>query len=382
MKGKNDMAVVIFEGGHPHDPLEETLMRIRREVVLDNIEKIKRIDCGPEVLLVTDNEEFAGRARSLGAATEWSGVADGGTFHFGERLRDVINRNGFRRVLYMAGGSAPLIAEEDVIAILDRLASSDDIVMMNNVQSADIVAFAPASAINRIEPPSNDNSLGYLLKELGLNREFLPNVSRMNFDLDTPTDVMVLGFHRNIGPRTRAVLSTLQWGEASRRMALAREVLFRPMAEVVLAGRVGPTVVSFLNMNFKCRVRVFSEERGMKALKRDVEGKVFSLLGYLLEDIGPERFFEVMSTFADVVFMDTRVIFAHMKEPVDEWDRYNSDLGSWRNIRNPKVREFTRCAVSASIPVVLGGHSLVSGGLWLLAEALLEEKGLPALEPK
>jgi hypothetical protein len=46
------------------------------------------------------------------------------------------------------------------------------------------------------------------------------------------------------------------------------------------------------------------------------------------------------------------------------------------------VREFTRCAVSASIPVVLGGHSLVSGGLWLLAEALLEEKGLPALEPK
>ncbi|HHY37535.1 MAG TPA: hypothetical protein GX507_01185 [Clostridia bacterium] len=381
MNFKDDTAVVIFEGGCPHDPLEETFMRVRREVVLDNIEKIKKIDGGPEILLVTDSESLAERAKSLGATTEWSGVPDGGTFHFGERLRDIINRNGLKRVLYMAGGSAPLIAQEDIVDILDRLVSRDDIVMMNNVQSADIVAFAPASAINRIQLPSSDNSLGYLLKELGLNREFLPNASRMNFDLDTPTDVMVLGFCRNIGPRTKAILSTLEWREAWRRMSMAREILFRPMAEVVLAGRVGPTIVSFLNMNFKCRVRVFSEERGMKALKRDVEGKVFSLLGYMLEEAGPRKFFEVMGSFADVVFMDTRVIFAHMKEPVDEWDRYNSDLGFWENIKNPKVKEFTRCAVSARIPVVLGGHSLVSGGLWLLAEELLEERGLTPLEP-
>jgi hypothetical protein len=33
------------------------------------------------------------------------------------------------------------------------------------------------------------------------------------------------------------------------------------------------------------------------------------------------------------------------------------------------VREFTQAALSAAVPVVLGGHSLVSGGLYALVEA-------------
>jgi hypothetical protein len=380
MKKPSDVAVVIFEGGRPHDPLEEVLLNIRREVVLDNIEKIKDVDGTPHVLLVTDHEDLAQRARAQGARIEWS-AGSGHNFHFGQQLKDVINRYNFKRILYMAGGSAPLISRNDIKDILDKLCDTEDIVMMNNVQSADIVAFAPGSAINHIELPPNDNSLGYLLKEYGLHREFIPNVSRMNFDLDTPTDILVLHLHPEAGPRTRAAVQNLNWQEAAQRIALAREILFQPMAEVVLAGRVGPTVVSFLNMNFKCRVRAFSEERGMKALGRDTDGKARSLLGYMIEEVGAKRFFEILSSFADVAFMDTRVIFAHMKEPIDEWDRYNSDLGLWEKVRNPRVREFTKYAVTSKIPVVLGGHSLVSGGLWLLAEALLEERGLVPLQP-
>jgi hypothetical protein len=68
MKKPSDVAVVIFEGGRPHDPLEEVLLNIRREVVLDNIEKIKDVDGTPHVLLVTDHEDLAQRARAQGAA--------------------------------------------------------------------------------------------------------------------------------------------------------------------------------------------------------------------------------------------------------------------------------------------------------------------------
>jgi hypothetical protein len=85
MKKPSDVAVVIFEGGRPHDPLEEVLLNIRREVVLDNIEKIKDVDGTPHVLLVTDHEDLAQRARAQGARIEWS-AGSGHNFHFGPKL--------------------------------------------------------------------------------------------------------------------------------------------------------------------------------------------------------------------------------------------------------------------------------------------------------
>ena len=36
---------------------------------------------------------------------------------------------------------------------------------------------------------------------------------------------------------------------------------------------------------------------------------------------------------------------------------------------DPVVRDLTAAARAAPIPVVLGGHSLVAGGIWALAEA-------------
>jgi hypothetical protein len=38
-------------------------------------------------------------------------------------------------------------------------------------------------------------------------------------------------------------------------------------------------------------------------------------------------------------------------------------------VEQPYLREFTHAAVEAPLPVILGGHSLVSGGLMLLTEA-------------
>jgi len=35
---------------------------------------------------------------------------------------------------------------------------------------------------------------------------------------------------------------------------------------------------------------------------------------------------------------------------------------------DPWVRQLTDAAANANIPVVLGGHSLISGGVWALSE--------------
>jgi hypothetical protein len=47
-------------------------------------------------------------------------------------------------------------------------------------------------------------------------------------------------------------------------------------------------------------------------------------------------------------------------------DRFNSDLRRPNDIADSFLRNFTAAALAAPIPVVLGGHSLVSGGLLAL----------------
>ena len=61
---------------------------------------------------------------------------------------------------------------------------------------------------------------------------------------------------------------------------------------------------------------------------------------------------------------------AHLKPDLLTEDRYLSDLGRWREMKDSFFREFTRCAVESAVPILLGGHSLVLGGLWALAEEI------------
>ena len=53
-------------------------------------------------------------------------------------------------------------------------------------------------------------------------------------------------------------------------------------------------------------------------------------------------------------------------------DRFHADLLMDAQVEDPFLRAFTAAARTAPVPVVLGGHSLVAGGL----AALLEGAGL------
>jgi hypothetical protein len=50
-------------------------------------------------------------------------------------------------------------------------------------------------------------------------------------------------------------------------------------------------------------------------------------------------------------------------------DRFQSDLLAAEAIEDEFLRRFTAAAARAPIPVLLGGHSLVSGGLMALNDA-------------
>jgi hypothetical protein len=118
-----------------------------------------------------------------------------------------------------------------------------------------------------------------------------------------------------------------------------------------------------------CRVRLFSEERGMQAAGRGGPGEARSVLAFLLQEVGPARFFEQLAELGNVACIDTRPMLSHLGIDASRPDRFNSDLGRPEQIIDPRLREFTEAAVAAPLPVILGGHSLVSGGLMLLTEA-------------
>ncbi|MEW6723752.1 MAG: hypothetical protein AB1331_02365 [Bacillota bacterium] len=365
-----NVAAVVFEGGPAADEISRQMAIVRQAVVLDNLEKMASVAELDQIILCTDRPGLASEAAKLGATVDFD---SGSRFQFGRRLAEVIRRYRLSRVIYMGGASAPLITREELAWIAQRLVTTDNVVIMNNVQSADVVAFAPAKAIEMIGYPENDNFLGYLLREAGLERILIPNSSRVNFDLDTPNDLAILSLVPWTGPRTCRALTQMPLDLS--KLKAAQQVLRTKGAELGILGRVGAPVIAFINSNFAVRLRVFSEERGMKAMGREEAGLVTSLIGRFIDEVGPVRFFDHLAGVVDAAFYDTRVYFAHLKKWPSDSDRFHSDLGDWEKIEDPQIRDFTRAAVEAPIPIVLGGHSLVAGGLWVLAEGTVLAEG-------
>jgi hypothetical protein len=99
-----------------------------------------------------------------------------------------------------------------------------------------------------------------------------------------------------------------------------------------------------------------------------------SILGELLDRDGPEAFAQTIARLADAAVIDTRVLMAH-RHGADEtaWpsseDRFASDLLLGASIADPWLRALTASAAAAPPdgPILLGGHTLVNGGLRLLA---------------
>jgi len=358
------IAAVIYEGGQPRHALVRELTRVRYALVLDTVQKLQGVPQIDEIILCTNYPELASAATTLGARTS----EDITPFHFGRSLQRVVQSTGCDGIIYLGGAAAPLLTPLEFSELAQGLRTRYPVVITNNPQSADIVAFAPAAVLLALPAPESDNTLATLLSEGGLRREFMPHSVGVHFDLDTPNDAMVLALSPHAGERTAAAVRGLPWDSTRLNEAIAR--MRATHCECALVGRVNPATLAHLNRHTFLRLRVFSEERGMKALDREAQGRVVSLLGHYLAAVGPRRFFADLAKACDVCFMDTRVLFAHFKLKLSEEMRFLSDLGYYGEITNPWLAEFTQAAVEADIPIILGGHSLVSGCMWVIAEHL------------
>lgn len=368
----DQVTLLIMTGVHSGGETEAMMAGARQAITQDLIERARTQAGINRIVLSTNAPLLADWAAAQGIIVERD--APGRAFHFGQRLRELALKYAAERLFYMGGGSGALLSTEEMGQIVQRVCSTDRILLTNNFYSTDFAAFGPVSVLNGIELPAIDNDLGWVLAEKGgLPNESLPRRASTQLDVDTPTDLMALSLHPGIGPHTRAFLDGLRLDTAPIERAL--HVLMDRNAEVLVAGRVSAAVWDYLQQATACRVRMFAEERGMRASGRQARGEARSLLGYYYQEVGPQRFFETLAQLGQAAFLDSRVIFVHLGVWPSASDRYNSDLRRPERISNAMVREFTAAAMAAPIPVVLGGHSLVSGGLYALVEAAQARQG-------
>jgi len=354
--------LVSFVGGLGGSPVEEMTAAARRAATLDTLERALSTGAFAFAVVVADAAEGL-EALPPGVRLD----VDPGAFHFGRRLASVIERLGLRSVVYFSGGSVPLLTAEEFAGIAQKLARGEGQVVANNYYSADLVAFSPAAALRRIDLPAIDNPLARLLAEqAGLVTHTLQRSIVSQFDIDSPADLVVLTLVGGAGPRLQALLDDWRLDVSSYRRVLPLFVV--STAQVLVAGRSSSRVWQYLERQTACRVRFFAEERGMQAEGRIESGQARSLVGFYLATVGVERFFTTLAELADAAFLDSRVILAHLGLEPSRADRFLSDLGRYEEIEDPFLRQLTEGAARAAIPVLLGGHSLVSGGLMALIE--------------
>ncbi len=355
--------LIVFLGGMGGSPIEDLLGQALAEAALDVLEEALATDAFAGAVLVSDGDELAGRLPQ-GAVLD----RDTESFHFGRRLAAIVTEREIRAPVYVGAGGVPLLRGTDLAAIARHVEQAEGVVVTNNYFSADLIAFTPGDALRRIELPSSDNLLPRLLHDqAGLESRPLPRSSGTQFNIDSPADLAILKLVGGAGPRLTQFLAGFETNLDAYRRLLPH--LVDPNSELLLAGRVGSQVWPYLESETACRLRVYSEERGMQAAGRDASGEARTLLAFHLQEVGCHRFFAELGELADAACIDTRPLLAHLGVEASRAERFWSDLGCPEQIQEPFLRELTEEARQAPIPVLLGGHSLVAGGVILLNEA-------------
>jgi hypothetical protein len=362
----DSLPLLIMTGASEGSEPERMVSLARQAITLDMVERALTVPSLRPVVVATNSRDLAHRLTSFPVHVELDVPEE--PFHFGQRLAGLIARYEMNRCFYIGGGAGPLLPAGDMATIADELLAADQLLITNNFYSSDFVAFGPTSVLGNYPPPDSDNELAWLLGEhAGLPIRELPRNGTTQFDVDTPMDLLTLAAHPGTGPHTRACLDSLPLDTSA--LDIALPYMLDREAAILVAGRVSSATWSYLERETACSTRVLSEERGMRASGRQARGEVRSLMGYYLDAVGFERFFETLATMGQAVFMDNRVIFAHRGLWPSAADRFHSDLRQPAQVCDPFVRALTTAAMGAPVPIIMGGHSLVSGGMYALIEA-------------
>lgn len=287
-----------------------------------------------------------------------------------------------------AGAGALALADDTLLEALTSAIPGE--VVGNNRYSTDafLVGTEPVgqrsmdAALAALESCSTDNAAVRSLEAAGFTSRDLAASPWARFDVDTPLDLALLRLAARL-PTTRRPdglviafleMASLPGGRGLDLPHLARvgEVLRDREAQLVVAGRIPSNAWGYLETESACRVRCFIEERGMRTARDAVP---HSLLADWSERLGAADLVRELATLGDAVILDSRVIMAARAGSSDgaAWppaeERFASDFLDAAPISTEWLAELTQAAAESEVPVLLGGHALVSDGLRILVDA-------------
>jgi hypothetical protein len=328
------------------------------------------------------HDAHARNARRLAAAFEVEGSADvrivteqRGDRSLGAVLRTMASSpdaaGGGRGLIVLGAGSIPLATARDLRKVLEVAGSGERRALANNRYSGDVVAIGQPSALADLPDLQADNALPRWLDEVaGFAVDDLRSRWWLGIDLDSPLDVLLTG-----GPLDASIDTSF----VRERMPRIEQVSNDRHAELVVAGRTSAATLGWLERSTSSRPRALVEERGFRASAPFAEAArerptparpPISVLGLALDDLGPEALGSILARLGDAALLDSRVLLAHRMGPDErDWpsaeDRFASDLLLPERVGDPWLRALTKSARDATVPVLLGGHTLVGPGVRL-----------------
>jgi len=346
---------------------EMLVSRAHEANTLDLLERSKDVTDIGQVIVITNSSRLTRVLRDLPVILE----ADPhpAPFSFGKKLRSIIEKHAIGTLVYLGSGSGVYMDVEDLARLTRAALVFPRTLWVNNFYSTDFAAFNTRSIRSRLSQCERDNQLGWRLgRKTGIKACVLPPSLMTRFDIDTPVDLMVLKTNgRAPGLHLAEFLSGVALDLSS--LFAVMDLLVRREARILVIGRVPLEIAAFFDKATACHVDFHIEGRGMEAREESRGDPPCSLVGKSLEKMGFSEFFQALSRDAWAVIMDSRVCFRHFDLIPSRRDRFFSDLLRPDQVRDPLVQLFTQYAVKSSIPFILGGHTLVSGSLFALAES-------------
>ena len=387
VKACAEISAIVFEGGTHDGDISRWMDSVREEMAIGLCERLISVGVFHRVVLCTDRDGLAGRALQRIAELDvykFHGTGDV-EFHFGERLCEVVKAYGFKSFLYFSGGSGQLMDEEDICSFASTtltapyksLCSSARYIVANNAYSSDMFGISDSSCLMGLNGnlPSSDNEFAmWFCMTFDADIVPLPSQMAFQFDVDTPVDALIMSTMEKSSIDTEGMLGFVKnegllfiLNRMFTKIEMAKAVMKGPGGEFTLIGRVPPSSVSYLNSILKCRIRTFSEERGMRSFKRDVRGEAKSIFASYIKRCGIRNFVNDMSDVTGLAFVDTRVLLSSLGCRLSTEERFASDLLMTDSLKDELAYELADAFSTSSCNFICGGHCLVSWGVRSIA---------------
>ncbi|MFQ5408789.1 MAG: hypothetical protein ACE5FI_10280, partial [Anaerolineales bacterium] len=218
------VSAVVMLGGCGDSPAEQLVHGARREAMHASLAALIASQRIARVVIAAPQSELDALSPPVDGKLTLDPDALGDSFHFGRRLGAIAARYNLDRLIYLGGGSAPLLPTDELDAVIDEIETAPARhAVTNNLYSSDWIAMTEARTLQGFaERLPQDNMLGWVLQEeIGYTVRALPPEAATRVDIDTPADLLALYWHPACPVNLRAYLDVHMPAESLERWRAA-----------------------------------------------------------------------------------------------------------------------------------------------------------------